>query len=66
MKRKHMLMDFYLQLLSIPHADKWRIEHGYLYADVLFALSEELGVERETVQLIFERMASEDYEATHR
>ncbi len=57
---KTLLSDFYLNLLSIPVNDIFRITNQALYAHVLIALSIELKSDAETVQNIFERMANED------
>jgi hypothetical protein len=57
---KTLLADFYLRLLSIPVNDIFRITNQSLYAHVLSALAIELESDAETVQNIFERMASED------
>jgi hypothetical protein len=57
---KTLLMDFYLNLLSIPANDIFRIANQTLYAEVRTALAIELDCDAETVQTIFERMASED------
>ena len=53
-------MDFYLDLLSIPHVDIFRLTHQSLYAEVRTVLAIELETDAETVQNIFERMANED------
>ena len=57
--RKHLLADFYLDLLALPH-DAWRAKHQGLYVLILNQLAAELVCDVETVQTIFERMASED------
>jgi len=57
---KQLLADFYLNLLAIPVNDIFRLTHQALYAQVLSALAIELEADVETVQSIFERMASED------
>lgn len=57
---KALLADFYLQLLSIPVNDIFRITNQALYASVVSALAVELECDAETVQNIFERMARED------
>ena len=57
--RNQLLADFYLELLAIPMC-KFRIQHQKLYAEVLFALSDELESDNETVQRIFECLARED------
>lgn len=57
---KTLLADFYLRLLSIPVNDIFRITNQALYSHVLSALTIELESDTETVQNIFERMASED------
>lgn len=57
---KQILMDFYLELLTVPFEDKFRILNQSLYAEVLATLAVELKEDRETVQRIFERMAQED------
>lgn len=57
---KQLLMDFYLAFLSIPHYDKFRVDHMHLYASLRHSLAKELGETEETVQRIFERMAGED------
>lgn len=57
---KQLLADFYLQLLSIPADDIFRITHQTLYAEVRTVLAIELDSDAQTVQRIFERMARED------
>jgi len=57
---KQMLADFYLQLLSIPVNDIFRITHQALYAKVRTVLAIELDCPASEVQRIFERMARED------
>lgn len=57
---KTLLSDFYLNLLAIPVNDIFRITHQALYAQVVSTLAIELECDVETVQNIFERMASED------
>jgi hypothetical protein len=57
---KTLLSDFYLNLLTIPLNDIFRITHQALYANVRNALAVELDCDAETVQNIFERMARED------
>ena len=57
--RKHLLADFYLDLLALPN-DAWRAKHQGLYVLILNQLAAELVCDVETVQTIFERMASED------
>lgn len=57
---KTLVMDFYLDLLSIPHVDIFRLTHQSLYAEVRTVLAIELETDAETVQNIFERMANED------
>ena len=57
---KSLLADFYLNLLAIPANDIFRITHQSLYATVRSSLAIELECDAETVQNIFERMASED------
>ena len=57
---KRLLSDFYLNLLSIPVNDIFRITHQALYANVRTALAVELETDDETIQSIFERMARED------
>lgn len=52
-------MDFYLELLKLPHA-RFRTLNQPLYAAVRNALADELDCDAETVQSIFERMANED------
>ena len=56
---KQLLMDFYLNLLALPH-DVFRIRNQELYSKVRDAIAMELRSDPETVQNIFERMASED------
>lgn len=58
--RKQLLADFYLDLLAIPATDNFRIFHQPLYAMIRDALALELDSDPETVQNIFERIASED------
>lgn len=57
--RKQILADFYLELLAIPMG-AFRIQHQKLYAEVRGALADELETDEQTIQNIFERMASED------
>lgn len=57
---KQLLMNFYLELLKLPYASRFRIENQSLYAMVVLSLARELGEATETVQNIFERMAAED------
>lgn len=57
--RKQLLADFYLELLKLPH-DEWRARHNAIYAEIRYALSDELQCDQETLQNIFERMAKED------
>ena len=57
---KTLLSDFYLNLLSIPAIDIFRLTHQSLYAEVRTALAVELETNAATVQNIFERMVSED------
>lgn len=57
---KQTLADFYLWLLSIPPECSFRIINQPLYAHVRDVLAHELDSDSETVQNIFERMASED------
>ena len=57
---KQLLADFYLQLLSIPADDIFRITHQSLYAEVRTVLAIELDSDAQSVQNIFERMAAED------
>lgn len=57
---KTLLSDFYLDILAIPATDIFRLTHQSLYAEVRTALAIELETDAETVQNIFERMASED------
>jgi len=57
---KQLLADFYLNLLTVPATDIFRLTHQSLYAQVRQALAIELQSDNETVQNIFERMASED------
>lgn len=58
--RKQLLADFYLDLLAIPAHDAFRTTHMHLYAGLRHSLAKELGSDEETVQNIFESMASED------
>lgn len=60
MDRKRLLMDFYLNLLAIDIDDIWRIKNQQLYHATLYTLSSMIDTDMETVQEIFERMASED------
>jgi hypothetical protein len=55
-----LLADFYLALLFIPATDRFRGLNQSLYAVVRNTLAKELDADPETVQTIFERMASED------
>lgn len=57
---KQLLADFYLDLLAIPPTDIFRITHQSLYSQVNQALAIELYSDNQTIQDIFERMASED------
>jgi len=57
---KQLLADFYLKLLAIPATDIFRLTHQALYAEVRTVLAIELDSDAETVQNMFERMASED------
>ena len=57
--RKQLLANFYLDLLALPY-DSWRVNHTHLYVKVRDALTDELESDSETVERIFERMASED------
>lgn len=57
---KQLLMDFYLNLLALPHDSLFRCQNQSLYAHVRDVLAVELGIDPELVQNIFERMASED------
>lgn len=57
---KQLLMDFYLNLLALPKDSLFIRQNQYLYANVREVLAAELGSDPETVQDIFERMASED------
>lgn len=57
---KRLLMDFYLNLLAIPVDGSFRIANQSLYSETLYALASELGADQQTIQDIFERMASED------
>lgn len=57
---KRLLSDFYLNLLTIPANDIFRITHQTLYTNVRTALAVELECDDETIQSIFERMARED------
>lgn len=57
---KTLVSDFYLDLLAIPVNDVFRISHQALYDQVRSVLAIELETDAETVQNIFERMASED------
>ena len=57
---KQLLMNFYLELLTIPINDKFRALNQRLYGEVLSTLAAQLGEDREVVQNIFERMAAED------
>lgn len=56
---KQLLADFYLELLAIPQ-NKFRAQHQALYGHVRSALADELECDEQTIQNIFERMASED------
>lgn len=57
---KHLIADFYLELLAIPLDNKFRLLNQNLYASVLFSLAMELGEDKEVVRRIFEAMAVED------
>lgn len=57
---KQLLMDFYLNILSIPPLDRFRALNQDLYAMIRDKLAIELDCDSETVQNIFERMAKED------
>lgn len=57
--RKQLLADFYLSLLAMP-MDRFRIQHQALYAQVRYALADDLECDEQTIQDIFERMAEED------
>ena len=59
-KRKQLLMDFYLAILSIHPEEPFRTNHMHLYAGLRQSLAKELDEDEETVQRIFERMAMED------
>jgi len=58
--RKQLLADFYLDLLSLPH-DLWIAKHQAFYATIRNMLANELESDPQTIQIIFERMAEEDY-----
>lgn len=58
--RKQLLADFYLDLLAIPTHDKFRNNHTHLYASLRHSLAKELDCTEQHIQIIFERMASED------
>ncbi len=57
---KQTLADFYLWLLSFSPDSSFRLINQPLYAHVRDVLAHELDSDPETVQNIFERMASED------
>lgn len=57
---KHLIADFYLELLAIPLDDKFRRSNQSLYIIILLSLARELEQDEETVQRIFEAMAMED------
>jgi len=57
---KHLLFDFYLNILKIPSTDKFRLHNQQLYCSVLYAVSKAIQEDAETVQRIFEAMAKED------
>lgn len=57
---KHLLMDFYLNLLALPIDSKFRLYNQNLYAYIRDILAEQLSTDPETIQNIFERMAKED------
>jgi hypothetical protein len=57
---KQLLADFYLALLAIPLHSTFRLVHEPLYAQLRHSLAKELGEDEETVQRVFERMATED------
>lgn len=57
---KQLVADFYLELLSIPHNDLFRLSHQILYNQVRTVLAVELQSDADTIQRIFERMAKED------
>lgn len=59
---KYLLMDFYLNLLSIPEDHRFRIANQKLYAEVRDAMAFELDTSPEIVHNIFERMVKEDKE----
>lgn len=57
---KHLIADFYLELLAIPLDDRFRLLNRNLYDSVLWSLARELNEDRATVQRIFEAMIMED------
>lgn len=58
--KRHILADFYLELLREPPTSLFRLQHQHLYAVVRDTIAVEIGENNETVQRIFERMAVED------
>ncbi len=56
---KQLLAYFYLELLKLPQTE-FRLSNQNLYAIVRGTLAYELDSDDETIQRIFERMASED------
>ena len=57
--RKQLLADFYLDLLAIPTASPNSNLKNLRY-ETLKALADELDSDMDTVERIFDRMASED------
>lgn len=51
--------DFYLSLLAIKE-EPWRSQNQELYSATLYAIAKGIKTDQETVQNIFERMATED------
>ena len=60
MNHKQLVSDFYLKLLMLSSTSKFRLLNQQLYAEVRNTLAAELDSDPETIQNIFERMASED------
>ena len=60
MRLNQTLADFYLNLLSLPPDNVFRIRHQNLYGAVRDAIAYQLMEDEEVIQRIFERMAQED------
>lgn len=54
-----LLFDFYLGLLAVKK-EPWRSQNQELYNATLYAIAKGIDTDVETVQNIFERMATED------